>query len=82
MRSPAETWPRLLARAAFVALLATGAAGCSTDIERFTDNPFSSLMAAPSAPSSGEVTGSVPSGRIDAQPLPAPSPGPMSRPPA
>jgi hypothetical protein len=82
MRSPAETRPCLLARAALVDLLAAGAAGCSTDVERFTDNPFSSLMAAPSAPSSGEVTGSVPSGRVDAQPLPAPSPRPMSRPPA
>jgi murein DD-endopeptidase MepM/ murein hydrolase activator NlpD len=72
MRSPAETRSRLLARAAVLALIAAGAAGCSTDVGRFTDNPFSSPMAARSAPG-GEVTGSVPSGRVDTQPLPAPS---------
>jgi murein DD-endopeptidase MepM/ murein hydrolase activator NlpD len=72
MRSPVEMRSHLLARAAVIALIAAGAAGCSTDVGRFTDNPFSGSMAARSAPS-GEVTGSVPSGRVDSQPLPAPS---------
>jgi murein DD-endopeptidase MepM/ murein hydrolase activator NlpD len=78
MRSPAETRARLRARAAVLALIAAGAAGCSADIGRFTDNPFSSPMAARSAPGNGEVTGSVPSGRVDTQPLPAPGPASMS----
>ena len=72
MRSPAETRSHLLARAAVIALIAAAAPGCTTDVGRFTDNPFSGSMAARSAPS-GEVTGSVPSGRVDSQPLPAPS---------
>src|SRR5262245_35769115 len=73
MRSPVETRARLYARAAVLALIAAGAAGCSTDVGRFTDNPFSSPLAARSAPGGSDVTGSVPSGRVDAQPLPAPS---------
>jgi hypothetical protein len=72
MRFLAESRSRLLARAALLALMAAGAAGCSGDLGRFNDNPFSSPMAARPAAGPGEVTGSVPSGRVEAQPLPAP----------
>src|SRR2546430_7847241 len=67
MRSLAQS--RLSARAAAFVLIAAGVAGCSADPTRFSDNPFSS----PTAARSTDVTGSVPSGRVDAQPLPAPS---------
>ncbi len=67
MRSLAQS--RLSARAAAFALIAAGVAGCSADTTRFSDNPFSS----PTAARSTDVTGSVPGGRVDAQPLPAPS---------
>jgi murein DD-endopeptidase MepM/ murein hydrolase activator NlpD len=69
MRSLAQS--RLSARVAAFALIAAGVAGCSADTTRFSDNPFSSPTASRSSPT--DVTGSVPSGRVDAQPLPAPS---------
>jgi murein DD-endopeptidase MepM/ murein hydrolase activator NlpD len=72
MRSPAEFRPRLLARAAVLAIATAGLAACSTDTSRFTDNPFSSPLAARPAPAPSDYTASVPSGRIDAQQLPAP----------
>jgi len=50
-------------------MIAVAAAGCSADTTRFKDNPFSSPMAARPA---GDITGSMPASRIDAQPLPPP----------
>jgi murein DD-endopeptidase MepM/ murein hydrolase activator NlpD len=69
MRSLAESRARLLVRVAALAIIAAGAAGCSADSTRFTDNPFTGSTAT----RSGDVTGSVPSGRVDAQALPAPT---------
>jgi len=73
MRVLAKSCSRLCARVAVVALIAAGAAGCTGDVSRFNDTPFSSSMAARPAGSAGEVTGSVPSGRVTAEALPAPS---------
>ena len=72
MRSVAEVRSRLFARAAAIALISAGAAGCTGDISRFADSPFSGSMAALSTPAPGEHTASLPVGRIDSQPLPAP----------
>src|SRR5438105_1039961 len=71
MRISTESRSRLLARVAVLAVIAAGAAGCSTDVSRFTDGPFSGPTAARSGPS--EVTGSVPSGRVTTEPLGSPS---------
>ena len=73
MRSVAEVRSRLFVRAAAVALLAAGAAGCTGDMSRFADSPFSNSMAARATPAPVEHTASVPTGRIDSQPLPAPA---------
>jgi murein DD-endopeptidase MepM/ murein hydrolase activator NlpD len=73
MRCPAELRSRLCARVAVLALIAAGAAGCSSDITRFNDSPFSNSMAARSGAPPADVTGSVPSGRVESTPLPAPS---------
>jgi murein DD-endopeptidase MepM/ murein hydrolase activator NlpD len=64
---------RALSRVAVLALIAAGAAGCSSDVSRFNESPF----AARKAPQPSEVTGSVqpapaPAHRVEAQPLPAP----------
>jgi murein DD-endopeptidase MepM/ murein hydrolase activator NlpD len=68
--------PRLPARVTFVALLALGAAGCSGDVSRFNDDPFSNPYAARKGPPR-EVTGSfspppAPVAPVQAQALPAP----------
>src|SRR6185295_10506765 len=68
--------PRLPARVTFVALLALGTAGCSGDVSRFSDDPFSNPYAAHKGPPR-EVTGSfspppVPVAPVQAQALPAP----------
>jgi murein DD-endopeptidase MepM/ murein hydrolase activator NlpD len=73
MRCPAELRSRLCARVAVLAIVAAGAAGCSSDISRFNDSPFSNSMASRSGAPPSEVTGSVPSGRVETAPLPAPS---------
>jgi murein DD-endopeptidase MepM/ murein hydrolase activator NlpD len=65
--------PRPFARAAAISLVAAGVAGCSADTSRFLDNPFSSPLAARSGSAPADHTASVPSGRVDTQPLPAPS---------
>jgi murein DD-endopeptidase MepM/ murein hydrolase activator NlpD len=72
MRSPVSR-PRPFARAAAISLVAAGVAGCSADTSRFLDNPFSSPLAARSGAAPSDHTASVPSGRVDTQPLPAPS---------
>jgi murein DD-endopeptidase MepM/ murein hydrolase activator NlpD len=59
-----------------LALVAAGFAGCSSDVTRFNESPFSSASSSP--PPSAEVTGSIsrgpaaPSGTIERQPLPQP----------
>jgi murein DD-endopeptidase MepM/ murein hydrolase activator NlpD len=73
MRVLAKSCSRLYARVAVVAVIAAGVAGCTGDVSRFSDTPFSSSMAARPTGGAGEVTGSVPSGRVMAEPLPAPS---------
>jgi murein DD-endopeptidase MepM/ murein hydrolase activator NlpD len=70
--------PRLPARVTIMALLALGAAGCSADVSRFHDDPFSNPYAAHKGPPR-EVTGSfspppTPSAPVHAQALPAPTP--------
>jgi murein DD-endopeptidase MepM/ murein hydrolase activator NlpD len=63
----ARWWPR----AAALALMTIGVAGCSSDTTRFNENPFAANRS--SAP---ETTGTVwqgqgaPAGRVDSQPLP------------
>jgi murein DD-endopeptidase MepM/ murein hydrolase activator NlpD len=74
MRSPAESRSRLLARGAVLVVIAAGAAGCSADTSRFSDNPFNPFRSAQAAkPAQGDVVASLPSGRVEAQSLPAPS---------
>jgi len=74
MRAPVEI-SRASLRVAAVALVAIGTAGCSGEVTRFDENPFSSPYASKNAPPS-EVTGTAPpvqaapSGRIESQPLP------------
>ena len=67
---------RTSSRLAAVALISAGLAGCSGDIGRFQDNPFSSTAARGNVPPT-EVTGTVPQqtygapvGRVESQPLP------------
>jgi LysM repeat protein len=72
MRSVAEDRSRLFVRAAAVALLAAGAAGCSADMSRFADTTFTNPLASRATPAPVEHTASLPAGRIDSQPLPAP----------
>src|SRR5215472_6186224 len=69
----AESRSRLLARVGVLALIAAGLGGCSGDIARFTEKTFAS--AAPARPGQNDVTGSLPSGRVDSQALPATSGG-------
>ncbi len=69
-----RSWLRLVASA----LMAAAAAGCSADVARFSDNPFSNPFASRSA--RGQAVASAPAAqpapisRVDAQPLPAPTP--------
>jgi murein DD-endopeptidase MepM/ murein hydrolase activator NlpD len=59
-------------RVSVLALVALGVAGCSSDVSRFGDSPFSS----PYASRNGDVTGSIsrgpaaPTGKVESQPLP------------
>jgi murein DD-endopeptidase MepM/ murein hydrolase activator NlpD len=71
MRFLAESRARLSARVAVLALVAATAAGCSTDINRFSDNPFSSFRTTNSA--ADDATGAVPRGQVEAQSLAAPT---------
>src|SRR5262249_4436832 len=68
MRS--ESRLRLTARVSVLAVIAAALAGCSADIARFSGGPLSNQDSRGAA---GEVTGSLPTGRVDSQPLPAPS---------
>jgi murein DD-endopeptidase MepM/ murein hydrolase activator NlpD len=68
-----ESRTRSCARAAAFCLIAASVAGCSADATRFRDASLSSPSARPAA----DVTGSVPAGRVDAQPLPPPPTRPM-----
>ena len=68
MRS--ESRSRLTARVSVLAVIAAALAGCSADIARFSGGPLSNQDSRGAA---GEVTGSLPTGRVDSQPLPAPS---------
>jgi murein DD-endopeptidase MepM/ murein hydrolase activator NlpD len=79
--------PRLPARVTIMALLALGAAGCSSDVSRFHDDPFSNPYASHKGPAR-EVTGSfspppTPAAPVQAQALPAPAaPAVAAAPPA
>jgi murein DD-endopeptidase MepM/ murein hydrolase activator NlpD len=63
-------------RVSVLTLIAVGIAGCSSDVTRFGDSPFSSPYASGHAPASSEVTGSIarapaaPAGTVMSQPLP------------
>jgi murein DD-endopeptidase MepM/ murein hydrolase activator NlpD len=82
MRTLEPSRSRAFRHVAIIALIAAGAAGCSSDSTRFSENPFASptesrqAMASRQAPA--EVTGSIPrtaaapASRIEAQPLAAP----------
>ena len=75
MRFLAECRARSSARVALVALLAAAAAGCSTDINRFNENPFSNPFSGSQAPKpvASDNAMAAPGGQVDAQSLPAPS---------
>jgi len=77
MRSLAESRARSSARVAVLTLLAAAAAGCSTDISRFNDNPFSGSQAAKSTARDTAMARdgamAAPRGQVDAQSLPPPS---------
>src|SRR5882724_7327546 len=66
--------PRPYVRVAAFVLIAASVAGCSADATRFKDNL--GPMAARPAPAP-DYTGTVSSGRVDAQPLPPPPSRPM-----
>ena len=73
LRAHSQLWPR----AVILALVGVAAASCS-DSARFESNPFASNRQAPPPQQQQEVTGSInsrpaSSGRVEAQPLPAPS---------
>src|SRR5215470_14622831 len=72
MRSLAESRAHSSARVAVLALLAAAAAGCSTDITRFNDSPFSGSQAAKSVARDNAMA--APGGQVDAQSLPPPAP--------
>ena len=71
MRSLVASRSRLLARVAVLAVAAAAMAGCSADISRFADNSLLNPIAP--KPAAGDMTAAAPSGRVDAQALPAPS---------
>ena len=77
MRSVAESRARSSVRVAVLTLLAAAAAGCSTDISRFNDNPFSTSQAAKSTARDTAMARdgamAAPRGQVDAQSLPPPS---------
>jgi murein DD-endopeptidase MepM/ murein hydrolase activator NlpD len=64
---------RLWPRAAVLALVAAGAAGCSADVSRFESNPFANTLAANPTPPS-DVTSAVPNAAVAGQQLPPPQP--------
>ena len=73
---------RAVSRLALAAALSAGIAGCSSDFSRMTENPWASKPQASHQGSAGsnEVTGSVrqqsaPTGRVESQPLAAPTYG-------
>lgn len=75
---------RHLSCVAALALIAASAAGCSSDVARFNNNPNASPYAEagpPAAPPARDVTGSLAPGRVESQPLPPPGPaiGPQAR---
>ena len=74
MRIVVSSRPRSCARVAAFCLIAASAAGCSADATRFRESSLSSPTAVRPAT---DVTGSVPAGRVDAQPLPPPPTRPM-----
>ncbi|MPZ58830.1 MAG: peptidoglycan DD-metalloendopeptidase family protein [Rhizobiales bacterium] len=63
-------------RVSVLTLIAVGFAGCSADVTRFGDAPFSSPYASRNAPASSEVTGSIsrgpaaPASKVESRPLP------------
>ncbi|MFI5011277.1 MAG: peptidoglycan DD-metalloendopeptidase family protein [Hyphomicrobiales bacterium] len=61
----------MAARLAFAALVATLAAGCSSDAMRFSENPFSSPFGNRSAEATPPVP-AVPTGKVQSRPLSAP----------
>jgi murein DD-endopeptidase MepM/ murein hydrolase activator NlpD len=61
-------WPRV----AVLALTAFAAAGCSSS-ERFDSNPYASNRNAPQQEVTGSIAARPQSGRVETQPLPAPS---------
>jgi murein DD-endopeptidase MepM/ murein hydrolase activator NlpD len=70
-----------LARLAVLATISAGIAGCSTDISRFNESPFTGSIARNTPPS--ELTSSeqsAPAGRVESQPL-AGSPNSLPAPP-
>jgi murein DD-endopeptidase MepM/ murein hydrolase activator NlpD len=78
---------RLGLRVSILTLIAVGFAGCSSDVTRFSDPPFSSPYASRNAPS-GDVTGSIsrgpsaPTGRVESRPLPQTQAAALPPPPA
>ena len=64
---------RLWPRAAMLALIAVGAAACSSETTRFNDNPFGS-RSGPEATGSIPQAQAAPGGRVESGPLP-PQPG-------
>jgi murein DD-endopeptidase MepM/ murein hydrolase activator NlpD len=71
-----------LARFAVVATISAGMAGCSTDISRFSENPFTGSIAHTNVPPSDLTRSeqSAPAGRVESQPL-AGSPNSLPAPP-
>jgi murein DD-endopeptidase MepM/ murein hydrolase activator NlpD len=67
--------------AAAFALIAISAAGCSSEVTRFDENPFASRNAQAQATGSIAPAPAAPSGRIESQPLP-PSAAAAPTPPA
>jgi murein DD-endopeptidase MepM/ murein hydrolase activator NlpD len=64
---------QIMPRVAVLALIAIGAAGCS-DSGRFDSNPYASRQAPPPQETTGSIAARpASSGRIESQPLPAPS---------
>src|SRR5262245_25814396 len=68
-----------VSRLALMAALAAGLAGCSSEVTRFSDSPWSSKPQAQAPQASNEVTGSVrqgaPTHKVETQALAAPSGG-------
>jgi murein DD-endopeptidase MepM/ murein hydrolase activator NlpD len=73
----------LRSRAAVVALAAAGLAGCSSEVTRFSDNPYANPYASRRT-AAADVTGSVPASpsanRVERQPLPQVAAQPLAPP--